>query len=129
MKPEMLVEKLLEGSKELNRIAEELALIVGMLISFIDQCPEVQRFLFPGNSVHTQVGRWDISVHDGRIQIFFCILGIQVFKRSSDGEKFSKVEYAQMTHSALPTLVAEMFKTYPQLAERAQPILVAAQHT
>lgn len=111
------VQRLIQGSRNLNRMKEEIQLVIGMIIELI---PEITKVGCGDFAFGTETCRWEVKSESrpGRHFMIRCLLQrghIVELGYSSQREVPFYAKYVQRVYEELPVLVGEMFREYPEL--------------
>ena len=140
--PEMeemnIVQKLLKGSAEIDRMMSEIDQIVALLIGYLSKVEEVMPtrtkvFDRSGHKFNHGDETWMVGrIADcGRVFIELEVSpwsGLRTVYYSEWGKQHTVESYhVKGIHDALPRLVEALAKRYPSLSEAWQPLLKAAE--
>ena len=120
---ENLIQKLVLGSAEINRMRKETGVIVGMLVGQLD--PQT----FERQQLKTESVEWLVRKDNGKVKVDCVVkVGGQLgMGYANYGDGTYRAETVQPTYESLPEFVENMLTAYPYLREKLEPFLHAAE--
>lgn len=134
-----LVSSLIKGSREIDRMKQEIKLVVNLICGLVTaEQLRAAGFSFGELTISSTWGTWKLSGSwnkpgAGVLAMFHssdanCRTAFGFASGSSNGDNMP-LHNVLNVHRSLPTFVSEMVKTFPHLEERIQPLLDAAENS
>ena len=131
-----IAEKLRLGSREIDRLREEIKETVNIVIGFAKQSNYLRRArecTFRDPDAQDTGYRWVISCNEGILtgktdfEVKFLVNGRMAYNHSIQGS--CPAQFTKTVHENLPTFVAAMIMLLLDIEQKWQPLIVASEST